>query len=133
MSATDANVRVFCRFRPINAREREEMADVGGNLRYHGDQTVEVNGKQFSLDYICPPPANDTPEASALVQEEMYEHAAGPAVEDVLSGYNGTIFAYGQTGSGAWRDGNNVWALCSVRCRDAVALPASRPDPFPAP
>ncbi len=30
----------------------------------------------------------------------MYEVCAQPAVEDVLNGYNGTIFAYGQTGSG---------------------------------
>eukprot|EP01052_Picozoa_sp_SAG31_P019675 SAG31_NODE_1445_length_8320_cov_3.454081_16_plen_81_part_00 len=76
------------------------MADLQDNLQFHGEQTVEVNGKQFALDFICPPPANDTAEAAALVQENMYDHAAGPAVEDVLSGYNGTIFAYGQTGSG---------------------------------
>ena len=33
-------------------------------------------------------------------QEKVYEAAGKAAVEDVLNGYNGTIFAYGQTGSG---------------------------------
>ena len=33
-------------------------------------------------------------------QEEVYNFAAKPIVEDVLKGYNGTIFAYGQTSSG---------------------------------
>ncbi|CAH1790685.1 unnamed protein product [Owenia fusiformis] len=33
-------------------------------------------------------------------QEEVFEHVGQPVVDNVLSGYNGTIFAYGQTGSG---------------------------------
>ncbi|XP_056624646.1 kinesin-like protein KIF6 isoform X2 [Triplophysa dalaica] len=33
-------------------------------------------------------------------QEEIFESIAKPVAENVLSGYNGTIFAYGQTGSG---------------------------------
>lgn len=33
-------------------------------------------------------------------QEEIYEDCAFALVENVLEGYNGTIFAYGQTGSG---------------------------------
>lgn len=33
-------------------------------------------------------------------QAEVYDYAAKPVVEDVLKGYNGTIFAYGQTSSG---------------------------------
>jgi len=37
---------------------------------------------------------------SKMRQEEVYEVVGKPAVEDVLDGYNGTIFAYGQTGTG---------------------------------
>ncbi|KAJ8289574.1 hypothetical protein GJAV_G00002830 [Gymnothorax javanicus] len=33
-------------------------------------------------------------------QEEIFEHIAKPVADNVLAGYNGTIFAYGQTGSG---------------------------------
>ena len=38
--------------------------------------------------------------AAEAAQVRMYESCAQAAVEDVLKGYNGTIFAYGQTGSG---------------------------------
>lgn len=31
---------------------------------------------------------------------EVYNEAARPIVQNVLEGYNGTIFAYGQTGTG---------------------------------
>lgn len=33
-------------------------------------------------------------------QDEVYETLARPVVQDVLRGFNGTIFAYGQTGTG---------------------------------
>eukprot|EP00049_Salpingoeca_infusionum_P012998 m.241586 g.241586 ORF g.241586 m.241586 type:complete len:190 (-) comp15327_c0_seq6:3312-3881(-) len=33
-------------------------------------------------------------------QSEIFDNVAKPVVDNVLSGYNGTIFAYGQTGSG---------------------------------
>ena len=33
-------------------------------------------------------------------QEELYECVGRETINDVLTGYNGTIFAYGQTGSG---------------------------------
>lgn len=35
-----------------------------------------------------------------LFQVDVYNLAARPIVENVLEGYNGTIFAYGQTGTG---------------------------------
>jgi len=33
-------------------------------------------------------------------QEEMFEEVGIPAVQNVLKGYNSTLFVYGQTGSG---------------------------------
>ena len=33
-------------------------------------------------------------------QSDVFEYSAKETVDDVLQGYNGTIFAYGQTGSG---------------------------------
>ncbi|KAM9467074.1 kinesin-like protein KIF6 [Clarias gariepinus] len=36
----------------------------------------------------------------AIKQEEIFEAIAKPVADNVLAGYNGTIFAYGQTGSG---------------------------------
>lgn len=52
----------------------------------------------FSIFRPAPPP----PRAAALQssQHEVYEFAARDLVNNVLEGYNATIFAYGQTGSG---------------------------------
>ena len=33
-------------------------------------------------------------------QSDVYDFVGRETIEDVLNGYNGTIFAYGQTGSG---------------------------------
>jgi kinesin family protein 5 len=33
-------------------------------------------------------------------QAEVFEYTAVPLIQDVLNGYNATIFAYGQTGTG---------------------------------
>eukprot|EP00026_Physarum_polycephalum_P001526 Phypoly_transcript_01528.p1 GENE.Phypoly_transcript_01528~~Phypoly_transcript_01528.p1 ORF type:complete len:1080 (+),score=256.77 Phypoly_transcript_01528:75-3314(+) len=92
------NVRVICRFRPVNKRELEEAGkfdDTGFKLLFEDDCNLAIsNGKQsynFSFDRIFAPNSSQT---------EVYEITARPAVEDVLAGYNGTIFAYGQTGAG---------------------------------
>lgn len=34
------------------------------------------------------------------IQQDLYDETANPIVQDVLEGFNGTIFAYGQTGTG---------------------------------
>ena len=33
-------------------------------------------------------------------QQDIFEYSIKSTVDDVLNGYNGTVFAYGQTGSG---------------------------------
>ena len=33
-------------------------------------------------------------------QEQVFENSAGNVINDVMNGFNATIFAYGQTGSG---------------------------------
>jgi kinesin family protein 11 len=37
---------------------------------------------------------------SICFQKEVYDLAIAPAVQDVVHGYNCTVFAYGQTGTG---------------------------------
>ena len=58
-------------------------------------EPAEAGGKRFALDHIQPPEGQEEGAAEAA-QQKMYEMCAHPAVEDVLRGYNGTIFAYGQ-------------------------------------
>lgn len=85
-----ANVKVLCRFRPMNKREKAEGSTDVVRLTetsvYVGDRK-----KPFNFDYVFEPTAT---------QEEVYNKGAKPVVEEILKGFNGTIFAYGQTGSG---------------------------------
>ncbi|KAE9554324.1 hypothetical protein FO519_002495 [Halicephalobus sp. NKZ332] len=52
---------------------------------------VVCRGKAFVYDRVFDP---------NLDQETVYQGSAANIVQDVLNGYNGTIFAYGQTSSG---------------------------------
>jgi kinesin family protein 3/17 len=47
--------------------------------------------KDFAFDFVFAPDAS---------QSLIYEQSAFSLVDNVLDGYNGTIFAYGQTGCG---------------------------------
>jgi kinesin family protein 5 len=91
MSESDS-VKVFCRFRPFNAREIELGADQGVELIIKpgaisiGDATGEP--REFPFDYAFD---------NTTTQEQVYEHCAKRSVQDVFGGYNGTIFAYGKS------------------------------------
>ncbi|XP_034442762.1 kinesin heavy chain isoform X1 [Hippoglossus hippoglossus] len=85
----ECNIKVLCRFRPMNQSE---------NIRgdkfipiFQGEDTVILGGKTYVFDQVFP--TNTT-------QEQVYNTCAKQIVRDVLGGYNGTIFAYGQTSSG---------------------------------
>uniref|UniRef100_A0A0G4FSF9 Kinesin-like protein n=1 Tax=Chromera velia CCMP2878 TaxID=1169474 RepID=A0A0G4FSF9_9ALVE len=94
-----SNVKVVARFRPLNEREQRET---GGalNCTFTSDKEVKISGtnasddkgeRKFNLDRVFPPEASS---------RDVYDFTALPIVEEVLKGYNGTVFAYGQTGSG---------------------------------
>eukprot|EP01114_Cavostelium_apophysatum_P013371 TRINITY_DN3225_c0_g1_i1.p1 TRINITY_DN3225_c0_g1~~TRINITY_DN3225_c0_g1_i1.p1 ORF type:complete len:1612 (-),score=534.39 TRINITY_DN3225_c0_g1_i1:42-4877(-) len=96
-----ASVRVVCRFRPVNAREKTEEgrgATGEAHFEFQDDTGIQVftpSSKEplaFAFDKIFSNPHT--------TQEDVYEFAAGETIRDLISGYNGTIFAYGQTGSG---------------------------------
>ncbi len=90
----EKSVKVFCRFRPLNSNEM-----VNGSqrmVRLNNNTTVYVQSEsksenKFDFDYIFP---------EISQQEEVYQIAGKPLVEEILKGYNATVFAYGQTGSG---------------------------------
>jgi len=90
-AASSSSVRVCCRFRPANHLENDHESVRA--FKISGNQ-VESNGydqEVFSFDSVF----DDT-----ALQQDVYEFCARPLVDDVLDGYNCTIFAYGQTGSG---------------------------------
>lgn len=86
------NVRVICRIRPTNKKELEN----GGVVCVkHTEQNIEVkwdgSENKFNFDRIFGPES---------IQSEVFSFSALPLIQDVLNGYNATIFAYGQTGTG---------------------------------
>jgi len=86
---TEDNIRVVCRFRPLN--NSEEKAGSKFVVKFPDDQCVSVSGKVYMFDKVLKP---------NVTQDQVYGSAAKNIVKDVLMGYNGTIFAYGQTSSG---------------------------------
>ncbi|CAI4224691.1 unnamed protein product [Auanema sp. JU1783] len=85
----ECGVQVFCRIRPLNKTE-EKNAD-RFLPKFPSEDSISLGGKVFVFDKVFKP--NTT-------QEQVYMGAAYHIVQDVLSGYNGTVFAYGQTASG---------------------------------
>ncbi|KAL1021424.1 hypothetical protein UPYG_G00013100 [Umbra pygmaea] len=88
-ATSECNIKVLCRFRPLN--QSEILRGDQFIPKFKGDDTVIVGGKSYVFDRVFP--TNTT-------QEQVYNTCAKQIVEDVLGGYNGTIFAYGQTSSG---------------------------------
>ena len=94
-STSNSNVKVICRFRPLNDKEKENTKDLC--ITYIDDEQVEIKSKNeynnftFQFDKIF---------NTMSTQKEIYDYSAKELVDSVLSGYNATIFAYGQTASG---------------------------------
>jgi len=104
--ANSSNIKVVARFRPLIQIELE-MSEANPEVyKFTDATTVEVPQGEaeetFTFDRVFPPQAS---------QEEVFEFIGMPTIQDVMSGYNGTIFAYGQTGSGKTHTmmGVDVW------------------------
>ncbi|CAO1306365.1 unnamed protein product [Diamesa tonsa] len=93
---SNQNIQVYLRVRPTNARERlirsNEIVEVSGCSDIIVKQTVESRTtKKFSFDRAF---------GMDSQQHEVYAAVVAPLIEEVLAGYNCTVFAYGQTGTG---------------------------------
>ncbi|KAL5533324.1 hypothetical protein ACEPAF_5100 [Sanghuangporus sanghuang] len=96
-ATSSTNIKVVCRFRPQNGLEQRE----GGEVVVSFDENLHtvrmrsaLTGPErdgFTFDRVFP---MDTK------QVEIFEYGVKEIVNDVMDGYNGTVFAYGQTGSG---------------------------------
>ena len=103
------NVKVFVRFRPSNELETSLLQNNYGwlvpkfisdkQLGIYTENLYEINSPSseipnnyiFSFDKVFSPNS---------AQSEIYSNVGKRIVEDIMAGYNGTIFAYGQSGSG---------------------------------
>ena len=95
-------IKIFCRIKPTKAAKKAiyeiQPQDSGDQivLNVPKDEAVGfVNNKKeeyrFKFEKIF---------EQDCLQEDIFENVAEPVIDNVISGYNGTIFAYGQTGSG---------------------------------
>jgi hypothetical protein len=96
------NIRVFCRIRPLNAKEIERgdvvavkatdsmTLEVDRSKTGFGRYTTESDSaQQFAFDSVFNPAS----------QQEVFQDCKD-LLQSAFDGYNVTIFAYGQTGSG---------------------------------
>uniref|UniRef100_A0AAF5DHU6 Kinesin-like protein n=1 Tax=Strongyloides stercoralis TaxID=6248 RepID=A0AAF5DHU6_STRER len=82
-------IQVCCRIRPLNETEKKNGYQF--IPKFPSKESIIVGGKTYNFDRVFDPSCN---------QQQVYEGSAYHIVQDVLSGYNGTVFAYGQTSSG---------------------------------
>ncbi|CAG7824190.1 unnamed protein product [Allacma fusca] len=92
---TEENVRVVVRVRPLSTKEVEKGCKSIAKVDPTGRRIDVVNPVDSKKLTFC---------FDALFQDaeqaEIYNQIARPLVQNVLEGYNATIFAYGQTGTG---------------------------------
>lgn len=119
--ASKDNVQVVCRFRPPNRLEMEHGAEDVVEVVNHKNVHLDLTGLErqhamqkavFAFDRVFEPDVSQVSSAlnwvnpplrcSHLVacQAEVFEHTAKPLADEILKGFNCTVFAYGQTGSG---------------------------------
>ncbi|RMJ26461.1 kinesin heavy chain [Aspergillus sp. HF37] len=84
---------LVARFRPQNKVEQSS----GGEriVEFDNEETCSINSREgsgsFTYDKIFPMDS---------LQTDIFDFSVRPTVDDILNGYNGTVFAYGQTGAG---------------------------------
>lgn len=84
------NIKVVCRFRPVNKIEAAN-GFTEPVVRFEDVDTVKLESNDlrdsFTFDRVF---------GMESRQHEVFDYSIKSTVEDVLNGYNGTVFAYGQ-------------------------------------
>ncbi|KAI1373657.1 kinesin-domain-containing protein [Hypoxylon crocopeplum] len=91
--ASANSIKVVARFRPQN---KIELASGGEPIvSFDGPDTCTLNSGEatgsFTFDRVFDMQGK---------QVDIFDYSIKPTVDDILNGYNGTVFAYGQTGAG---------------------------------
>ncbi|KAG6489133.1 hypothetical protein ZIOFF_050391 [Zingiber officinale] len=92
------NVQVILRCRPLNDDEKKGNTQVVISCNEHRREVSAAQNianklidRTFTFDKVFGPTSK---------QKDLFDQAVAPIVNEVLEGYNCTIFAYGQTGTG---------------------------------
>ncbi|KAJ8013907.1 hypothetical protein DPEC_G00034700 [Dallia pectoralis] len=93
------NIQVVVRCRPFNIAERKTnshgVIDADQNRKEINVRTGGIGDKAARKTYTF-----DMVFGAAAKQIEVYKSVVCPILDEVISGYNCTVFAYGQTGTG---------------------------------
>lgn len=114
------NIKVIARFRPHNESELKLMK--GGNTTTSDsndftennniENSIEPLGSGTIVEFLSEESCNietkdfngsftfDRVFDMSAKQEDVFNYSLKQTVDDLMKGYNGTVFAYGQTGSG---------------------------------
>lgn len=88
------NIQVFVRCRPLNSHEKRSVVDVVQDkceVKVVDRNSKSSDTKNFYFDQVFDPDA---------AQSDVYKTVVRPLIDQVLLGFNCTVFAYGQTGTG---------------------------------
>ncbi|XP_078429944.1 P-loop containing nucleoside triphosphate hydrolases superfamily protein [Wolffia australiana] len=92
------NIQVILRCRPLSEEEKRLNTPVVISCNEHRREVSAVQSianktidKTFNFDRVFGPSSQ---------QKDLFDSAISPVVNEVLEGYNCTVFAYGQTGTG---------------------------------
>lgn len=86
-------IKVVARFRPQNKIELAAGSET--IVDFTGEETCTVSSREATAAFTFDRVFNTTTR-----QQDVFDYSIRNTVDDVLAGYNGTVFAYGQTGSG---------------------------------
>ncbi|KAF7054403.1 hypothetical protein CFC21_062078 [Triticum aestivum] len=87
----------WCMVRPLSVEEQKANVQSAVSCNDTKREVTVLNSlfkqadKTFTFDTVFGPKSQ---------QRAIYDHAVAPIVDDVLEGYNCTVFAFGQTGTG---------------------------------
>lgn len=89
------NIQVFVRVRPLSSSEKRQkspaIVDASSKTEVCVKDSLGNANKSFTFDRVFGPSSK---------QIEVYKEVLHQIIDEVLAGYNCTVFAYGQTGSG---------------------------------
>ncbi|KAK9248163.1 P-loop containing nucleoside triphosphate hydrolase protein [Lipomyces tetrasporus] len=88
-----SSIKVVARFRPQNSIELQQ----GGSpiVSFAANDTCDLDTKDFRGSFTF-----DQVFSMDSKQSDVFNFSIKSTVDDILNGYNGTVFAYGQTGAG---------------------------------
>lgn len=88
MQEENQNIQVFVRSRPLHADEKRSSVEL---ITEKKTIRVASQNKTYSFDNVFD---------AKVKQYDVYLSVVEPLVQQVIEGYNCTVFAYGQTGTG---------------------------------